>query len=259
MRLLLIAATAALFATAASAATTAWNALPDWSGVWDMSGNKSVFDPDTATPGAAGEPGVREHPPYNATWEAKYLRNIDLVKQNLLTDPHTYCGVVTGVPRTYNVVAGSAWAVTPTVVWMMGENGDQRRIIYTDGRPHPKGAALKPTYSGDSIGHWEGDTLVIDTVGLMDNALVDRTGVILSGKAHVIQRVRRIDEDTLEAKIDIEDPVALTKSWHVVKHYRKAPKGVYIFDYVCAENNRNPVDEHGRTLVTGAPGNAIQK
>jgi hypothetical protein len=265
MRLLLAAAAAALLATTAGAAapaapteaaTTPWSALPDWSGVWGMIGN-TVFDHATATPGGAGTAGVREHPPYNAAWEAKYLHDIELVKQDLMPDPLSYCGILSGTPRMFNHPDGYEWAITPTAVWMLGENGGQRRIIYTDGRPHLKGAELKPSYAGDNIGHWEGDTLVIDTIGLMDDALLDRTGARISSKAHVVQRVRRIDENTLEAQIDIEDPGALTKPWHVVKRFRKLPKGTYIFDYVCEENNRNPVDERGRTITLDQNGKPL--
>ncbi|HLH31381.1 MAG TPA: hypothetical protein VKY31_09275, partial [Terriglobia bacterium] len=91
--------------------------------------------------------------------------------------------------------------------------------VYTDGRKHldePWG-----TYSGDSIGHWEGDTLVFTTIGLKGNrdgdSILDRTGLVLSDAARGTTRMRKTDPNTIEVQMTIEDPKALTKPWVVTK------------------------------------------
>jgi hypothetical protein len=255
---------AAIFALAcqsAQAATppakaAAWSALPDWSGTWAMQGN-TVLDRSTVTPpnGGAGTAGVREHPPLNAKWNERYDKNVEGVRDGTFPDPLTFCGIPAGMPRMINQPDSYEWVVTPKQVWETTENATGVRRIYTDGRKHPANAGN--TYTGHSVGHWEGDTLVVDTVGMMRQSILDRTGLTLSDKRHIVERIRKIDDNTLENQFTIDDPDALTAPWHITKRYRKLPAGSYIFDYACAENNRNPVDENGRTITTDAAGNKI--
>jgi len=238
----------------------AWAKLPDWSGAWAMIG-PTVFDAATVEPkgGGAGTPGVREHPPYNAEWEAKYVKNQELVKTDRFVDPNSFCGTPAYMPRMMNLPDAIEWAVRPDQVWHIVENGSTIRRIYTDGRPHLKGDDLFPTYTGDNIGHWEGDTLVVDTIGLRDDLIIDRTGLIHSSAMHVVQRIRLVEPDILEAQMVLEDPIAFTAPWKVTKRYRRLPPGSYVFDYACAENNRNPITADGRTLTKGADGKVIDK
>jgi len=241
---------------AAAAPASAWAALPDWSGVWQMQGS-TIFDESTRSgpPGRAGAAGVREHPPYNAKWEERYLKNIQGVVDGGLPDPLTYCGVPAGMPRMLNQPDGYEWIVTPGEVWQTTENASGVRRIYTDGRGHP--ANLPLSYNGHSIGHWEGDTLVVETVGMRADGIIDRTGVQLSDQRKVVERIRKIDPETIEDQLTITDPEALTGPWTAVKRFKKQPAGTYIFDYACAENNRNPVDENGRTITLDAEGNPL--
>jgi hypothetical protein len=238
--------------------------LPDWSGVWQMVG-PTIFDGATVEPknGRAGDAGVRERPPYNAEWEAIYQKNIEGVKKGLFPDPITNCGIPHGFPRVMNVPDVYEFAITPQQVWILTENGPNIQRIYTDGRPHLKSEDRWPTYSGDSIGHWEGDTLVFDTVALKGwsekDTILDRTGLVLSDQMHVVVRMRKIDGNTLEAQITLDDPKALTKAWNVTKRYRKLPAGTRAYDYACAENNRNPVTESGQTLTLGTDGKPIDR
>jgi hypothetical protein len=241
---------------AAAAPAAAWAALPDWSGVWQVQG-VMVFDDSTRTgpPGRAGVPGVREHPPYNAKWEERYLKNIQGVVDGTLPDPLTYCGIPAGMPRMLNQPDGYEWIVTPGEVWQTTENAGGVRRIFTDGRGHPPD--LTPTYNGHSIGRWEGDTLVVETVGMTGEGIIDRTGVQLSDKRTVVERIRKIAPDLIEDQLTITDPEALTAPWKVVKRFRKLPADTYIFDYACAENNRNPVDENGRTITLDSEGKPL--
>ena len=155
------------------------------------------------------------------------------------------------------------FVVTPLQVWILGENGPNILRIYTDGRKHPAPEDMWPTYTGDSVGHWEGDTLVFDTVstkGARDSdVIVDRTGLILSDQLHTVTRMRKIDEMTIEAQMVLEDSKALKSPWRVTKRYRKQPAGTRVYDYSCAENNRNPVTATGKTLTLGPDGKPIDK
>lgn len=238
--------------------------LPDWSGVWAMEGG-TVFDRATVQPpnGRAGQPGVREFPPYNAEWEAVYRRNIELVKEGRFPDPITTCGTPHGFPRLMNLPDVYEFAVTPGAVWILAENGPNILRVYTDGRAHPPADALWPTYSGASVGHWDDDTLVFTTISTKQSAegdvILDRTGLVLSPAAKVTTRMRKVDATTIEAAMVIEDATALTAPWRVVKRYRRQPAETWAWDYACAENNRNPVAGSGKTLTLGPDGQPIDK
>jgi len=113
------------------------------------------------------------------------------------------------------------------------------------------------------VGHWEGDTLVWETVGLKgdrdNDSILDRTGLVLSDEARITTRMRKIDSQTLEAVMAIEDPKALTKTWSVTKQFKKGKPGLFLYDYGCAENNRNPVDPAtGQTHTLGSDGKLIK-
>jgi hypothetical protein len=241
-------------------ATTA--PVPDWSGVWAMQGG-TIFDRATAEPAnaQAGQPGARERPPYNAAWEAKYLANIERVKNDRFPDVITNCGVPIGFPRIFNAPDGYEFVVTPKQTWILTENGPNVMRIYTDGRQNLGPDDIWPTYTGDSAGHWEGDTLVFSTIGIKGEtgSIVDRTGIVISDKATGLTRMRKIDPDTIEAQITLTDPVAFTRPWTVTKRFRRMTGGdIRIMDYACAENNRNPVDAAtGKTLTLGSDGKAV--
>jgi hypothetical protein len=234
--------------------------LPDWSGVWQRIGT-NVFDPATATPGGAGDPGVRQFPPLTPAWEKKYAENIEKVKRNEFPDPLTYCGIPAGFPRLMSLPDVYQFVVRPEQTTILTENGPNIMRIYTDGRPHLSEDVLWNTFTGDSVGHWEKDTLVFTTIGLHGDgkAIIDRTGMVLSDQARVQTRMRKVAEDILEANLIIEDPIALAKPWHVKRQYRRLAAGTRVYDYACAENNRNPVTADGLTLTLDAEGKVIDK
>jgi hypothetical protein len=256
--------TTARFAAALLLPMACWltpaHALPDWSGVWSMVG-PTVFDGATVEPrdGRAGDAGVRERPPYTSAWERKYLANIELVRAGRFPDPISTCGTPHGFPRLMNLPDVYEFIVRPEQTWIVGENGPAILRIHTDGRDHPAPEDLWPTFTGDSVGHWEGDTLVFDTVAMKgeDGTILDRTGLTLSQQAHIVTRIRGVDAETLEAHLTIEDPLALKAPWQVTKRYHKQPEGSRAYDYACAENNRNPISDSGRTLTLDAHGNVI--
>ena len=236
--------------------------LPDWKGVWQMQGG-TVFDRASAEPpqGGAGQPGTRERPPYNAEWEAKYLKNIKGVADGTWPDPISFCGIPAGMPRVLNLPDTFEFVVTPEQTWILSENGPNAVRVYTDGRGHMAPADIWPTYGGDSVGHWETDTLVFDTIGLRGtpDTIIDRTGLVGSDAMTVAVRMRRIDNDTMEAKITLSDAKAFTRPWEVTKRYKRLPKFSRVFDYACNENNRNPVDAKGQTRMLGGDGKYVDQ
>jgi hypothetical protein len=109
------------------------------------------------------------------------------------------------------------------------------RPIYLDGRPHPKD--LKPSYYGHSIGHWEGDTLVVDTVGFNERFWMDRAGAPHTEKLHFIEKFTRTDHDTLKYEITVDDPGAYTAPWSPAPAMLTWTPGQELFEYVCQQND----------------------
>ena len=247
---------------AGCAQTSGDSELPDWGGIWQMTSN-TVFDQATVDPpgGSSNRPGTREYPPYNEEWEAKYAANRELVSQGNFPDPITTCGTPAGFPRMMNLPGASEFIVKPGQVWILTEDGPNIMRIYTDGRDHPAPNDRWPTYSGASVGRWEGDTLVFETISLKGagDTILDRTGLVLSERARIVTRMRKTAEDLMEARFTIEDPEALVEPWQVVKEYRRLETGARMIEFACAENNRNPVDAAGRTLTLDREGNVLDR
>jgi hypothetical protein len=140
------------------------------------------------------------------------------------------------------------------------------RHIYTDGREHPGKDDLWPTPWGDSIGHWEGDTLVIDTVAVK-SAFPGREGIsvnafggieemqtvaLLSPDAHFSERIRMLDKDQLEDRITIVDPKNLTGPWHLRRTYQRVAQIHRMVYEDCEGEERNPIVD-GKFTLTPAP------
>ena len=227
--------------------------LPDWSGMWKstdpMTG--SIFDGSAVKPGD-NETTIRDYPPYRPEWEARYdafLKKV--VRTGKYVDPLS-AGLPAGFPRFVSMPRAYQFALRPEQAWFLYERPDVR-YIYTDGRSHPSEDEWFPTWSGHSIGRWEGDTLVVDTVGTKGGITLDRTGLVLSEKAHIVERIRKVDPKHIEDQVTIEDADAFTKPWTIVRHYRKlgGVEATQMDDVPSLENNRNP-------LVDGATGTLLQ-
>ena len=236
--------------------------LPDWSGVWErFEGNGGIFDPATVDPpgGRAGNPGVRQHPPLTEAWEAKYQANLALAAKDRLPDPVSFCGTPAGFPRLLALPDVMEFIVRPEQSWIITENGPNIMRIYTDGRDHPQAGEMWLTFTGDSVGHWDGQTLIFTTIGMLGDksTVLDRSGLTLSDQARIATRMFKTDAGLLRAELTIVDPIALTEPWHVTRHFRKLPAGTRVYDYACSENNRNPITESGQTLTLDTEGNII--
>jgi len=116
-----------------------------------------------------------------------------------------------GVPRVYLHPWPMQIVQARDEIVMLFEYDSLRRQISTDGRPHD--TSLGPTWMGDSVGHWEGDTLVVDAINFNSRTWIDRLGHPHSEALHVVERFRRTDHDHLVDDITIEDPKAYTKPW----------------------------------------------
>jgi hypothetical protein len=147
-------------------------------------------------------------------------------------DPEGHC-LPAGVPRIspfpQKVVQ------TPTLIVLLDEgNTHSYRQFFLDGRTHPKD--LEPTWMGDSIAKWDGDTLVVDTIGFNDKTWLNGQGLPHSDQLHVIERYRRPDLGHLEVEVTMEDPKAFTQPHTFKRTYTFMPNWE-IHEYVCNEFN----------------------
>ncbi len=108
------------------------------------------------------------------------------------------------------------------------------RTIYLDNRPHP--TDLDPSYGGHSIGHWEGDTLVIDTVGFNERGWIDSRGIPNTMKLHLVERITRLDFDTLSYEMIVDDPGAYTATWKTGMLVNWTPDQE-TFQFLCQDGN----------------------
>ena len=147
-------------------------------------------------------------------------------------DPEAWC-LPTGVPRLAPYPMKYLQMSNLFVILFEG-NIHTFRQIFLDRKTHPKDP--NPTWYGDSIGHWEGDTLVVDTVGFNDRSWLDPQGHPHTEQMHVIERMRRPDLGHLEIEITIDDPGAYAKPW-VIKRVADLDTNDEIGEYVCIDRD----------------------
>ena len=196
------------------------NGKPDLSGVWSPDRNFIYDISDALKPG--------EDLPLQP-WAQKLAR-----ERMSKDDPEANC-LPTGVPRT----APYPWRLvqTPTHVFILFEgNIHSYRQIFVDGRKHP--ADPDPTWYGHSIGHYEGDTLVVDTIGFNDRFWFDFRGHPHTQQLHTIERYTRKDLGTLVNEVTIDDPGAYSKPFKVTFNARLLP-GEELMEYICQENEQD--------------------
>jgi hypothetical protein len=160
-------------------------------------------------------------------------------------DPDFQC-FPSGVPRIYLFLYPMEIIHTPGRVLMLFEYGHTIRQIFTDGRGHLQDA--EPTWMGDSIGHWEGDTLVVDTTGFNDKTWLGYGGQPHSEALHVIERIHRLDHDSLMIDITLDDPKAYTMPLHAQKKYILKPDW-NLMEFVCEDNSLNFIEYEKKTRI----------
>jgi hypothetical protein len=159
----------------------------------------------------------------------------------------------TGMP-SYMLITHNAFEIlfTPGRVTLLGEgDGNRLRRIYTDGRPHP--ADPDPSFHGHSIGHWEGDTLVVDTVALLPQAYLavnEAVGVPNNGDMHIVERLHLQGPDTLADDLVINANKLLSKPWTTTrKYYRQRAQKYDIAEGVCEQGTfTDAVDKNGNAI-----------
>lgn len=208
-------------------------ALPDWPGFWE-----SAVDVKDAEPPAW---------PYNAQWQAK--ADAVLATQ----EAHFYCSE--GMPSTMwipDTINMFEVLITPKLTVMIFSNHEVRHI-YTDGRKHPPADELWPTPEGDSIGHWEKGTLVIDTISTRPQVMqlkpveFDPGNVIpvsvlntpTSDQLHIIERIKLTKRGTLADEMTVEDPVAFAHSFKATFTFKRLTDLKRMIYEDCDENPRD--------------------
>ncbi len=186
---------------------------PDISGVW--------WSPRTT------DPGKPEFLP--AAVEIARKR----VEDNRKDSPQARClpNAATRIGPLYQFVQSKAF-----LVMISDDDSPGFHQIYLDGRQHPK--EPDPQWYGHSIGHWDGDTLVVDRVNFEEQVWLDQEAHPHSDKLHITERYRRPDLGHLETEVTVEDPGVLAKPWTMKKVADLAP-GEEIREFICAENNRD--------------------
>jgi hypothetical protein len=162
------------------------------------------------------------------------------VKLNETTDRVYQC-FPPGMPYIYMQIFPMQIMQTPKEVIELFEYDHTVRYIFTDGRKHP--ADLTPTYNGHSIGHWEGDTLVVDTIGLNGKIWLDRLGHPESDQMHIVERIHRVDDKTLQVDFTFNDPKSYPKPWTAQLRYQLRPAWD-ILELVCEDNHAFESFEH---------------
>jgi len=163
-------------------------------------------------------------------------------------DPQASC-LPSGVPR----IAPYPWRIVPTpthVFFLFEANIHSYRQIFVDGRPHPPD--LDPTWYGHSIGRWEGDTFVVDTVGFNDRFWFDFKGHPHTERLHIVERYTRPNMGTLVNQITIDDPGAYARPFTVTFTANLAVD-MELLEYICNENNQDVEHLQGPTQAPGDP------
>jgi hypothetical protein len=220
---------------------------PDFTGVWQPGSNQRGSWEEANSGVGLGGSGLNpnavrvqssserrgEAAPYKPEAAKKVL---DYYQRRGVDDPTSRC-LPPGLPRAATLGLYPLQIIqTPQQIVILYEYGNTFRVIPLN-VSHP--ADLPPTYMGNSIGHWEGDTLVVDVIGFNDKTWMQGTGTFHSEALHVTERYRRVGAEQIDYSATMEDPNVLTKPWTITTTMMRRD-GTTIQEYVCAENNLDP-------------------
>ena len=233
-------AQAAKAAPAAAKAPRMADGHPDLSGVWwrgaDVGGRAPGGQSVTGGGGRGGAGGGRGAAP--VTFAGLYQPSAVAKAKTLGDKDDPSLGCVPTAFGTLNVSMFDVGAVaqivqTPKFVVMLTETYHGFQIIPTDGRPHRD--TVPPSYRGDAVGHWDGDTLVVDKTNFVDSNWISAEGRVSfhSDALHVVERYRRVDANTLEIEATLEDPKVLTGPWTVAKQTLVLAPFDQIMELIC--------------------------
>jgi hypothetical protein len=213
--------------------------LPDWSGIW-------IPDQPDQNRQMASNP-----PP----WRPEAARQIQaLAEQERGGDPKgLFTDCLPEAMPSWMLISHNAMEAlfTPGRVTLLGEaDGNRLRRIYTDGRSHPDDPDL--TFHGHSVGRWEGDTLVVDTVGVLPEALIavsEAVGLPNNGDLHVVERIHLAGPDTLHDDLEITAPHVLTGPWKTTRVFHRDRKDPDIVEGVCLQGAFSETKDAGGNAV----------
>jgi hypothetical protein len=217
---------------------------PDFSGLWLTNNTMNCpasKDPDAITCGPElpmGKEGInfgvslQGGLPYQP-WLAALVKK--RTADNAKDDPHVACLPDTFL-RAYSLPHLLKFVQTPGLLVMLNEMNAGYRQVFTDGRPLPEDPT--PSWQGYSTGKWEGDTLVVSSIGFRDDIWIDWNGSVITSAAKVQERIRRPDYGHLEVGVTVDDPKAYTKPWTVTLHQRIA-LNTELVDEICLENEKS--------------------
>ena len=203
--------------------------LPDWRGVWIAEGLTAELS------GFPGPEAQYKLLGQDAPWNEQGMARVRAAGANQADQKANGWGF----PLMMNAAAPLQFLVTPHETLIINVYRDVRHV-YTDGRDHPLPDDRWPTTWGDSVGRWDGDTLVIDTVSVRDPNRYFFSNPPLSDQAHYVERLRMTAPDRIESTMTIEDPVTLSAPWVVELHYVPLPIDRLIHD--AYDNDRSEVE-----------------
>jgi hypothetical protein len=226
--------------------------LPNWTGIWELDAFAGQADGQQFS--AEGQRRLKEYaaalrPTFTPEYQVKYDEIRKKVEAAIAADPDhppvTHEPLCAAPPFPAISTPGMyQWRITPEETTFISTVGAVRHI-YTDGRSHPPKDELWPTLMGDSIGHWEGDTLVVDTIATRKRLyLGELSGFFMpmSDQLHFTERIRMVRHDQLQIDYTAEDPVALAKPIHAtIVHVRVTDFNRMVEETDCEQNERDPV------------------
>lgn len=212
--------------------------LPDWSGVWVLNfsgGGREAGEDALNSENRCGDRGtdcgrVPLTPKYREIRAAAHAANAQQDMSRCLP---------AGTPGILQHGVLHEYLFTPGRVTVLIENGEVRRI-YTDGRLHKSLDELSESYEGDSIGHWEGNTLVVDTIGFPKGALWKDHGVTATKNTHLVERIFRNDRGQIEIDSTMTDPQIFAQPYVYQRRYD--PSKITMGEPACEQNNRDRGD-----------------
>ena len=205
---------------------------PDLQGIWQVM-NSAAWDLEdhTAQLGVPAGLGVVEGGPIPYL-PAALLQKQQNYKNRATADPETKC-YMPGVPRITYMPYPFEIHQFPRYVAILYEYIHVYRVIYTDGSTHPPGEGIE-WWMGDSRGHWEGNTLVVDVIHFNDETWLDRAGNHHSKALHVVERYTRTGPDHMLYEATIEDPKVFSRPWKIsMPIYRRQEKNLELLEYEC--------------------------
>jgi hypothetical protein len=201
-------------------------------------------DPNAPVVGSSNDrPVGREGAPYQ-DWAAKKV--LEAFERRGIDDPTSRCRPA-GIPRS--VMLGlfpQQFVQTPTQLVILYEYMFAFRVIPFAAQ-HPDD--LLPSHMGNSIAHWDGDTLVVDVTGFNDQTWLAGTGTFHSDALHIVERYTRVGKDRIDYEVTMEDPNVLTKPW-VLRSSLMLRDGTRLQEYICAEYNVD-LDRYEHLLKDG--------